>query len=325
MQGFISKYFTQIEQMIDQVTFQGYSNLSHDIAPVLYMGIGIYIALTGLLMIKGTIEISQKAYTNMIWTIVVALTIALNWDFVSTYIYKMFNHVSLGVAQSVFDSVDKFHSSSSLYDFIQQVWDRQTAVGDHFHAQVTWKNWGPAFYGWIVYIVSLILIVVTLLEITILKLAFALMIIFMPFFALMSLFPKFNETLDSYFGVLIGTLVALIFVLGAIAISFSLINWSLELSYGQGTSIPDQITNSSIWPFVVVSGVSIGFIFYSMKLGYSTAGTSGGGQTGTAMMAGAMGFAAAKMNSPAKAIGGVARSRGGEIFGNIKERFKREK
>lgn len=322
--GFIAEYFPHIDTMIDKFAFDGYANISHGIAPALYVGIGLYISLTGVLMVRGSIELSEKSFTDMIWAIVVATTLALNWDFVSYYVYKLSNYFVLGAAQQLFDAVGNNYSGgvNSLYDFIQQIWTKQNNIGEHFFAQVTWKNWSPAFYGWAVKGISLLLIIMTLLEITILKMAFALLIVFMPMFAIFILIPKFAHTVDSYIQAMLGTVIALMFVFGAVAICFSLIDWSLQLSYGQFNSIPNEITNSSIWPFVIVSGVSIGFIGYAMRLGYSCANSAGGGSTGSAMISGVMAFAWAKMSGPGRALGKSAANRYSEYKKKKLERSK---
>ena len=189
----ISDILDKIDQVTQLYAFNGYTALSQAVAPTLTLAITVYIACVGWSSLQGWTQLSVGQAVKHVIKIAIAFTIATEWSFFSTYIYKVFTNGPNEVSSILMQAANS--SSNSVNSALQDAFNQGLFIGA---AMYNLSGFAPKLAAMVVWTLSFIVCGIALLELTIAKCGVAITLVLAPVFSVFLLWEGTKPIFDSW-------------------------------------------------------------------------------------------------------------------------------
>lgn len=189
----ISDILDNIDQATQLYAFNGYTALSQAVAPTLTLAITVYIACVGWSSLQGWTQLSVGQAVKHVIKIAIALTMATEWSFFSTYIYKVFTNGPNEVSAILMQAANS--SSDSVNSALQDAFNQGMSMGS---AMYNLKGISPKLAALVVWAFNFLVCGIALLELCIAKCGVAITLVLAPVFAACLLWEGTKSIFDSW-------------------------------------------------------------------------------------------------------------------------------
>lgn len=226
-----------------------YGILSTMLLPPLGAAAGLYIVLTGYLMLMGFISMSTKEFVKIIFTIGLVFTFIGAWTNYDYYFVELFQK-GANELQKVGMNAGLFQipgADKSLYGSLQAVLNEFIYLGCIVWNQAGTFNFiGPLIIA-LVYIVGAAVIVgIAVLEIIMAKFFICILLATGPLFIGFAIFPETRGVFKAWLSALSSYAIALILIGFAVGMSMYFMHWVVEDIFNNKEIVKSLATNTQL-------------------------------------------------------------------------------
>ena len=288
----IERLFTELDLLLNNFVFNGYSALANYLKTPLGLAIILYFILMGLSMMQGWIQLSIPNLVKSVTKIGLIYTAAMNWSWFSFYVVDLLNK-GAGEIGSVLVAATPIpiphFAGEGINGAMQSVFIEITEIGSWIWNQGAWNNMSPRFTGALIWVFGYTLILVALFELVLAKIMLAILFATAPLFISFTLFKPTHGFFDRWLGACVGFALLMIFISSMLALALSLIQWSIAGMYASHATNIDLV---GFVPVMIVGFIGVGILLKSSHLAQSIGGCVSI-TSGSALLAGTVGGAVA--------------------------------
>ncbi len=268
----IERLFTELDLLLNNFVFNGYSALANYLKTPLGLAIIVYFILMGLSMMQGWIQLSIPNLVKSITKIALIYTAAMNWSWFSFYVVDLLNK-GAGEIGSVLVAATPIpiphFAGEGINGAMQSVSIEITEIGSWIWSQGAWNNMSPCFTGALIWVFGYTLILVALFELVLAKIMLAILFSTAPLFISFTLFKTTQGFFDRWLGACVGFALLMIFISSMLALALSLIQWSIAGMYASHAANIDLV---GFVPVMIVGFIGVGILLKSAHLAQSIGG-----------------------------------------------------
>ena len=251
----IERLFTELDLLLNNFVFNGYSALANYLKTPLGLAIMLYIILMGLSISQGWVKLAMGNLVKSVQKLGLIYIAAMNWCWFSFYVVDLLNK-GAGEIGSVLVAATPIpiphFAGEGINGAMQSVFIEITEIGSWIWNQGAWNNMSPRFTGALILVFGYTLILVALFELVLAKIMLAILFATAPLFISFTLFKPTHGFFDRWLGACVGFALLMIFISSMLALDLSLIQWSIAGMYAS------HATNIDLVGFVPV--MIVGFI-----------------------------------------------------------------
>ncbi len=262
----IPALMNKVDELLQIYGQQAYEALSHYLLMPATILATLYVAIQGIQLLLGQVELSMAVFikTSLRIGIIFTLLGSGGWAYVSRYSYELFNALSLKLGNALL-KLNTATPAENLFDELQGLLNQFSKIGFNFFAQGHLTNPLPYLNGLIVWFVGFVLTAMGLFEIIVAKVMFALLIVILPLILLACFFKIFQPIFDRWLGFVLGAFLLQILIYVVLAFDLTLSDWWLS---GFKLSVTDYLSNLSAISIVILGVISIGLMSKMSNLAY---------------------------------------------------------
>jgi type IV secretion system protein VirB6 len=286
----IERLFTELDLLLNNFVFNGYSALANYLKVPLGLAIVLYIVLMGLSITQGWIQLSMANLVKSVTKIALIYTAAMNWSWFSNDVVDLFNKGAgeIGSVLVAATPVPIPHfAGEGINGAMQSVLIEITQIGSWIWNQGAWNNMSPCFTAALIFGFGYVLILVALFELVLAKIMLAILFSTAPLFISFTLFKPTHGFFDRWLGACVGFALLMIFISSMLALALSLLQWSIA---GMYASHALKMSLVGFVPVMIVGFIGVGIL---LKVAHLAQAIGGGVSTasGSALLAGTVGGA----------------------------------
>lgn len=262
----------KVDSISQQFVLNGYQQLVNTYSPAIYALASLCVIIYGYAALQGWVSLSLAETSKRVLTIGFVLAFALNWGTFSDYVYRLFTQVPneisgiliKAIPNSIYDTTGGINSAlqQAWYDgfgFVSALWERGGL-----------QNWFPYFWAAAVFVIVLLLVSISLIELIVAKFGLAIFLVLAPLIIPMMLFKATKEIIfDGWLKHLITFAFVPIFVTSALALGLSLLSDSVGTV--QQAISADNVSITKIAPYVLFAVVCLGLVIKATHMAASIA------------------------------------------------------
>lgn len=284
----ISTTLAEINALLTNYVYNGYSALSDYLQLPLSIIAAIYIVLLGYAIVMGWVQVRMGNFVKAALKIGWIYTVVGHWAWVSEYIVGFINS-AVGELGSALISASPIQVSGAdgVNGALQVVLTQFTQLGATLFNTGGVLNVGGWFGGVVVWAFGYGIVGIGFFEWVLAQVMLAILCIFTPLMVLFCFFKPLQPIFDRWLGALIGFALLQLFVTAALALALSL-SYGWVSAHAGETAL--QIGNYGMLPIVIVGILCIGLVLKAASLAQNLGGMVSGA-AGSALVGGIIGGA----------------------------------
>lgn len=261
----ITDILTKLDQITQQYTFNGYAALASSLSTSITLALVFYVAFLGWMFLQGWTKFSVGEVVKHVLKIVLAFTLATNWDFFALYIYNVFVNGPGELSSILMSSAGS--TSSSVNSALQDSFNQGMTIGDSL-----WNlSWTGKLTAIVVWVFDFGVSGFCLLGFAVAKVGLAVTLVLAPAFCLFMLWKGTKGIFEKWLMTALGFALTPLFLSAVLLIINALMAMGLdELSTATQSSTGAKI--ESISTFVLAGIVSLGLLKKAVAIANSIAG-----------------------------------------------------
>jgi type IV secretion system protein VirB6 len=286
----IERLFTELDLLLNNFVFNGYSALANYLKTPLGLSIVLYIILMGLSISQGWVKLAMGNLVKASIKLAFIYMAAMNWGWFSHTVVDSLNK-GVGEIGSVLVSATPVpiphFAGEGINGAMQSVLIEFTDIGNWIWNRGAWNNISPCFTAVLIWGFGYALILVAIFELVLAKIMLAILFSTAPLFISFTLFKTTHGFFDRWFGACVGFTLLMIFVSSMLALALSISQWAIAdiyLSHAINVSLVGFV------PVMIVGFIGVGILLKASHLAQSIGG-SVSTASGSALLAGTVGGA----------------------------------
>lgn len=264
----ISGMFSQITALLHDYTQQGYQALSALIKVPLGTAIVLYLAITGLFILHGDIEVSVKEFSKRALKLALLYTFALSWSMFNQYFITLVSAITTDVSNAMMNiaATGSLHENT-LGQSLQTVLNQVTAIADAYFKHGSLHNPEPYFDGFIIMLCGYAIVAIAALFILVNQIILAILLALAPLMVAFTLFRPTQSFFDRWLGDICGYSMSIVMLSATLGIIMMMMGWV----FPSDASRFDVSPNGIVAP-IVLAIISIGILLTAAQIGRAIGG-----------------------------------------------------
>lgn len=304
----IERLFTELDLLLNNFVFNGYSALADYLKTPLGLSIVLYIILMGLSISQGWVKLAMGNLVKASLKLAFIYMAAMNWGWFSHSVVDSLNK-GVGEIGSVLVSATPVpiphFAGEGINGAMQSVLIEFTDIGSWIWNRGAWNNISPCFTAILIWGFGYALILVAIFELVLAKIMLAILFSTAPLFIAFTLFKTSHGFFDRWLGACVGFALLMIFVSSMLALALSISQWAIADIY---LNHAINISLVGFVPVMIVGFIGVGILLKASHLAQSIGGgvsTASGSALLAGTVGGAVGSALTTLKMPVPALRAV--------------------
>ena len=302
----IERLFTELDLLLNNFVFNGYSALANYLKTPLGLFIGLYIILMGLSISQGWVKLAMGNLVKASIKLAFIYMAAMNWGWFSHNVVDSLNK-GVGEIGRVLVSATPVpiphFAGEGINGAMQSVLIEFTDIGNWIWSRGAWNNISPCFTAVLIWGFGYALILVAIFELVLAKIMLAILFSTAPLFISFTLFRTTHGFFDRWLGACVGFALLMIFVSSMLALALSISQCAIADIY---LSRAISVSLFVFVPIMIVGFIGVGILLKASHLAQSIGGsvsTASGSALLAGTVGGAVGSALTTLKMPVPALG----------------------
>jgi type IV secretion system protein VirB6 len=302
----IERLFTELDLLLNNFVFNGYSALANYLKTPLGLSIVLYIILMGLSISQGWVKLAMGNLVKASIKLAFIYMAAMNWGWFSHNVVDSLNK-GVGEIGRVLVSATPVpiphFAGEGINGAMQSVLIEFTDIGNWIWSRGAWNNISPCFTAVLIWGFGYALILVAIFELVLAKIMLAILFSTAPLFISFTLFRTTHGFFDRWLGACVGFALLMIFVSSMLALALSISQWAIADIY---LSRAISVSLVGFVPIMIVGFIGVGILLKASHLAQSIGGsvsTASGSALLAGTVGGAVGSALTTLKMPVPALG----------------------
>lgn len=284
----ILQFFTELDLILKNYVYNGYGALASYMKAPLASAVVLYIAIMGLSVMQGWIEMSMRHFVKSMLKISLIYFFAMQWDVFSDWIVNGLEQTAGEIGTVLISATPiplPHFGGEGINGAIQSVLIEVTKIGAWTWNTGSWHNMGPCFTALLIWGFGYVMLMIGIFEIVLAKLMLALLFTLAPLFITFTLFKPTHGFFDRWVGAIVGFALLIIFTSAILGLALNIMQWAI------GGMYLDQATHVNLVSFIpvmIVGCIGIGILLRAAHLAQAIGGTITT-SSGSALLAGTVG------------------------------------
>lgn len=263
MSTVFTAFLSQVDLTVDSFIIDGYSRMRTAFETPLQIGLMIFVAISGLLLLTGRLQVSFRDALGKLAVMLFVYVLATNADFYTGYLVQLLvkgpasiSDVLVGGSGGQDSAMDQFYGTGM--DAGSKLWNRGSLY-----------TLSPLFGAMTVYVITLGVAAYAAFLLALSKIALAVLLILSPMFALFYLFGPTRKLFDGWLGQMIHYALVPILVYGVLALILAIAQAQVQ--------VIDASADTATFPQVLSLALAgVVAILLLIQIPYVAAGIAGG-------------------------------------------------
>lgn len=300
----IPTFLDQLDSMLNQFVFQGYSALTDHLRAPLGAAIVLTIVILGISITQGWVKLSMGNFVKLTLKIGLIYTFAMNWSVFSEYVAKGITVSAGDVGDWLLASVPHAGagSGSGINEALQLALTQFMKLGDNLWGLASWHHWEPYLCAILIWGFGCAFIFMAIFEVVLAKIMIALLFTTAPLFIGFTLFKPTYDFFDRWLGLIAGNAFLFIFISALLGLILNFVEWSMI----DASTDLSTLNMAGLVPSLFVCFIGLGLVSHVTRMAHSLGGAVTSA-SGNALVAGAIGGAIVGSKMAAKPLGAIGR------------------
>lgn len=276
----IVELLDKVDRISQQFVFNGYQQLADTYAPAIYGLVALCVIVYGYAVAQGWVSLSLAETSKRLLTVGFVISLALDWGIFSKYVYNLFTNAPNEISSILIKAIPNSHYSdvSGINSALQQAWYDGISFVAALWDRGDWHHWFPFFWAIVIFLLVLLLVGISLIELIVAKFGLAIFLVIAPLTIPMVLFKATKEVIfDGWLKHLVAFAFVPIFVTSSLALGLTLLSDSV-IDIQKAISA-DILTITATAPYVIYIFVCIGLVVKATHMAASIANGFTAGMT----------------------------------------------